>query len=167
MSRPPAPVPLRTLIDADSVCRSDPCDAGCVLGSFWPHSRTSFESRVVKGFKECVPASEYEPHISALSEFYAQRILDTVRDWRFDWVVRVLSSAETKPDHRRPLAVLVDTLCRLTGSRDATHLFFKSDSRPPMRAVGRLSGPEAMRARVSCVVQDLFIRPSNLGGTAL
>jgi len=167
MIRPPAPIPLRTAIDADLICRRQPCDEAHILGSFWPHSRTSFESRVVKGFKECVPTRDFEPHISALGDFYAQRVLEKTAGRRIDWVVRVLGSTETRPDPQRPLALTANALCRLTGARDAAHLLFKTESRPPMRFVGRLSGPEALKARVRYVLQDLFIRPGSLGGTAL
>jgi len=167
VNHPRAPLAVRSIVDVQSLVLEDPCDAAHILGSFWPYSRASFESHVVKGFKECIPARDFEPHISALAEFYARRVLDRARDARFHWVVRVLSSAETQPDRQRPLALLVDALCRLTGARDATHLVFKSESRPPMRVVGRLSGPEAMKSRLRYVVQDLFIRPADLGGTAL
>jgi hypothetical protein len=197
------PIPLRTGLDLDQLCLENPCEETYLLGSFWPYSRVSFESHVVKGFKECVPTRDFEPHISALCEFYARAaltairpktvilnnpvILNGVKDLsagaeilrpaqndvcrptgaRFDWVVRVLGSAETRPDQDRPLTLLSAVLCRATGARDATHLFYKSQSRPPMRMVERLSGSEALRNRLRYVVQDLFMRPAELGGTAL
>jgi len=195
---PRAPLAIRNTVDVESLVRADPCDAAHVLGSFWPYSRASFESHIAKGFKECIPARDFEPHISALAEFYARRVLHAIHPpdlvilsgaknlggeaeilrpaqndnrrkvgVRLDWVVRVLGSAETEPDPGRPLSVLAGVLCRLTGARDASHLFFKSESRPPMRVVGRLSGPEAMKGRLRYVAQDLFIRPADLGGTAL
>ena len=84
-----------------------------------------------------------------------------------EWVVRVLGSAETQPDQARPLSLLAGKLCGLTGAREATHLFFRSQPRPPMRMVERLSGPEALRNRLRYVVQDLFVRPAELGGSVL
>ncbi len=171
MNHARAPLAVRNVADVQSLLLEDPCDEAHILGSFWPHSRASFESHVVKGFKECVPVCEFEPHISALAAFYAQQILRSVQNddslGRFDWVVRVLGSAETRGDRLRPLALVVDALCRLTGARDATHLFFRSQSRPPMRVVQHLCGSEAIKARLRYVVQDLFICPAELGGTAL
>ena len=193
-----APLTVRNAVGLESLAREDPCDADYVLGSYWPYSRMSFESHVVKGFKECIPARDFEPHISSLCEFYARQVVRVIErpnpvilseaknldpeaqilraaqnDRRglagrgFDWIIRVLGSAETRPDRERPLNVLAGALCRLAGARDATHLFFRSESRPPMRVVDRLSGPEALKNRLRYVVQDLFITPADLGGTVL
>ncbi|MCX8053911.1 MAG: hypothetical protein N3B12_08890, partial [Armatimonadetes bacterium] len=127
MSRANVPLAVRTAIDLTDIGAENTCNETYAIGSFWPYSRTSFESRVVKGFKECVPVSEFEPHVSMLAEFYARQILRFAQNHdqsrvRFDWVVRVLASSETRPDRNRPLALLVDMLCRMTGASDATHL---------------------------------------------
>lgn len=163
----PAPVPLRRAIDAGALCRDDPCEAVHVLGSFWPNYTGSFESHVVKSFKECSPVSDYQPHITELCEFYAGLISCTLGEARFDWVARVLSSSEREPDRTRPQALLADVLCSRLGARSICQLFFRSDSRLPMRRVGRLAGAEALKGRIQYVSQDLFIRPSALGGRAL
>jgi hypothetical protein len=161
------PVPLRRAIDADSLCRDHPCDSLSILGSFWPNSAKSFESRLVKAFKESDPVALSQPHISRLCEFYADSISRVLKGERFDWVARVLGSAEAAADRSRPQGLLVDVICARTGARDITHLFHRSGSRPPMRTVPRLSGPDALRARIRYVVQDLFIKPAQLGGSVL
>ncbi len=161
------PVCLRRELSVDALCERDPCDAICVLGSFWPNSRTSFESHVVKAFKESNPVEGFRPHIAELCDFYARSLLNALGDRRFQWVCRVLSSAETQPERGRPQSLLVDVVCRQTGAQDITHLFYKSGSRPSMRSVARLSGPDALRSRVLYVLQDLFIRPARLGGSVL
>lgn len=167
ITRSRTPIALRRSVDVDSLCRANSCDRVICLGSFWPNSRMSFESHVVKSFKECVPTRDFEPHISALCRFYADLILDAVADEKFDWVVRVLSSAETKPEDFRPQSILADMLCDRTGARNAMHIFFKAESRPPMRNITRLAGPNALKSRIQYVVQDLFIKPADLGGSVL
>ncbi|OFX14430.1 MAG: hypothetical protein A2Z18_07920 [Armatimonadetes bacterium RBG_16_58_9] len=163
----PTPISLRNVLDVGDLTHTCHCDAVHVLGSFWPNSRTSFESRLVKCFKECIPTHKFEPHISQLIRFYADLALTRVAHEKFDLVARVLSSGETAPEGSRPLGKLVDLLCARTGARDATHLFFKSESRPPMRVVKRLSGPEAIKGRVEYVLQDLFMAPVELGANVL
>lgn len=163
----PVPIPLRRVIDAGALCRENPCDRTIVLGSFWPNSRHSFESHVVKSFKECLPARDYQPHISALCDFYARLILSALGDAPFDSVVRVLGSSEREPETDRPQTLLVEKLCALTGATNLCAAFFKSESRPSMRTVDRLSGPDALRPRIQYVVQDLFVRPREDAGTVL
>lgn len=170
-SRKP-PIPLRDAFDFAELCESDPCDISYTLGSFWIGSRRSFESRLVKAFKGCVPADDFEPHISHFCRFYASLIVDraavgATNRRRFDWVLRVLSSAEAQPDPTRPQSLLVDVLCSLTGARNGTDVFFKSGARPPMRVVDRLGGPEMLKARLRYVSQDLFARPGQLSGSVL
>lgn len=167
MTQTRAPVPISRAIDPDALCHNNPCDAVRVLGSFWPHSRNSFESHIVKGFKECVPVTAFEPGISALCEFYAELMIGTVGGFKFDSVVRVLSSSEKEPEAHRPQSLLADAVCRRTGARNFTHLFFKSESRPPMRTVEHLSGSEALKNRIRYAAQDLFIKPFDLGGTVM
>lgn len=162
-----APVALRREIDIPALCAENPCDIVFILGSFWPNSGGSFESQLVKGFKECCPAADFRPHILQLCEFYADRALEKLEGWKIDWVVRVLASAETNPDAARPMALLAEVLCRRLAVRDLTHLFFKSESRPSMRRVDRLGGAESLERRVRYVVQDLFIKPAQMGGTVL
>lgn len=166
MNRKP-PIPLRDAFDFAELGASDPCDISYTLGSFWLGSRTSFESRLVKVFKTCVPSHDYEPHISQLCRFYADLVVDRVRPGKLDWVVRVLSSSEAEAENTRPQSLLADTLCSATGARNATDFFFKSGARPPMRVVDRLGGPEALKARLRYVAQDLFIRPRALPGRVL
>lgn len=161
-----APVALRREVDAAALCAQDPCDITFILGSFWPNSG-GYESQLVKGFKECCPAAEYRPHITQLCEFYASRALERLGDWKVDWVARVLASAETQPDDARPMALLAEVLCRRLGAKSLTHIFFKSESRPSMRRVDRLSGAETLARRIGYVAQDLFIKPAQLGGTML
>lgn len=165
MKRPP--IPLRSALDIAELAATNPCDRTLTLGSFWPHSRSSFESRLIKAFKNCYPTTDFEPHISALARFYAGLVLESIADERFDWVVRVLGSAETKPQPNRPQSLLADVVCAAAGARNATDLFFKSQSRPPMRVLDRLAGAEALKARLHYVVQDLFLRPAELAGRVL
>ncbi|MDH7602206.1 MAG: phosphoribosyltransferase [Armatimonadota bacterium] len=167
MTRGDFPVSLRSALDVEELSHRQYCDEVYFLGSFWPHSNQSFESRVVKGFKECFPASLYEPYSSRIARFYCGKILERFAQQDFDWVVRVMSSAETVPDQQRPLAVLVSVLCSRLGARDCTQVFFRTNSRPPMRAVERLSGGEALRSRIRYAAEDLFVRPKTLGGRAL
>lgn len=164
---PKPPIPLRNAVDIAELCASDPCDETRVLGSFWPYSRMSFESRLAKAFKACNPVADFEPHISALCRFYARLVVHSLGTAKFDWVVRVLSSAEKEAEGSRPQGLLADMLCSMTGARSATDLFFKSETRPPMRVVDRLAGREALKARLQYVVQDLFVRPRHLGGNVL
>lgn len=142
---PVTPVALRRAIDVDALCREDPCDSVHILGSFWPNSRASFESHIVKSFKECVPVNSFQPHISQLSDFYAGLVLKSVEGTGLDWVVRVLGSAEREPEANRPLSLLADLICKQTGARELTHLFYRSDSRPAMRLVSHLSGADALK----------------------
>jgi hypothetical protein len=164
---PKPPIPLRNAVDIAELCRTDPCDDNRALGSFWPNSRTSFESRLVKAFKACSPMSDFEPHISALCKFYARLVVDSLDSAKPDWVVRVLGSRETDADPSRPQSALGDMICSMTGARSGADLFFKSEARPPMRVVNRLAGSEALKARLQYVVQDLFVRPGHLGGSVL
>ena len=161
------PVPLRSALDVEALASNCACDSVHVLGSFWPNSKTSFESQLVKSFKDCIPAHDFEPHVSDLSRFYAGLVLEPVSEEKFDWVVRVLSSSETRPEDFRPLSKLVDLLCTRSGARDLTHLFFKAESRPPMRVVKRLRGADALKGRIRYVLEDLFISPRGLGGHVL
>lgn len=167
ISAPRPPIPLRNALDIADLCLTDPCDKTPALGSFWPHSRMSFESRLVKAFKACSPVSEHEPHISALCRFYAKLVVEELGGEKFDWVVRVLGSREKQAESSRPQSMLADMLCSMVGARNGTDLFFKSEARPPMRSVDRLAGSEALKARLQYVVQDLFVRPKQLSGSVL
>lgn len=167
MKMNPTPICLRREINVESLCRENPLDGMSILGSFWPNSRTSFESHLVKAFKDSNPVTSFEPHISQLCDFYALAVLNAVGKRRFTWVCRVLSSGETQPERTRPQSLLLDCICAHSRVNDITHLFYKSNARPPMRTVPRLSGPDALRSRIQYVIQDLFIRPANLGGAAL
>ncbi len=161
------PLPLRNTIDLTHICETDPCDRTYALGSYWPNSRMSFESRLVKCFKACSPVVDHEPHISSLCRFYAKMVLEKIGSERFDWVARVLGSKEREAEPSRPQSMLVDMICASMGARNASDVFFKSETRPPMRSVGRLAGPEALKARVQYVAQDLFIRPGKIEGSVL
>lgn len=158
---------MRNSVDLADICRTDPCDRTYALGSYWPNSRLSFESRLVKCFKRCSPVTEYEPHISSLCRFYAKMIVEKMGGEHIDFVVRVLGSHETEAEPTRPQSMLVDMICAMTGARNASGMFFKSETRPPMRSVERLAGPEALKARVQYVVQDLFVRPGMIDGSVL
>ena len=114
-----------------------------------------------------MPVTDFEPGISALCEFYANLVIGAVAGFKLDSVVRVLSSSEKEPDALRPQSLLADAVCRRIGARNFTHLFFKSESRPPMRTVEHLSGPEALKNRIRYAAQNLFIKPFDLGGTVL
>lgn len=161
------PVALRKAINPTHLCEDEAWDSLHTLGSFWPHAAANYESRLVKCFKECVPTHLHEPFATQIARFYADLILRKLNGAQFDWVTRVLSSAETKPEDSRPLALLTDLLCSRTGACSLTHIFFKSESRPPMRVVKTMSGPGALRIRVNYVLQDLFVKPCRMGGSVL
>lgn len=165
------PIPLREALDIDDLCLTDPCDANLLLGSFWLGSRRSFESRLVKVFKACVPTRDYEPHISQLCRFYAGLIVEhtapAANVGKIDWVVRVLGSSEEQIDPARPQSLLVDVLCSTMGARNGSEMFFRNGIRPPMRVVDRLAGPEALKARLRYAAEDLFVRPGKLSGSVL
>lgn len=163
--RPPAC--LSRELDAARLSETDPCESIICLGSFWPYLTHSYESHLVKGFKECNPAADYQPHISRMCDIYAGLIADRVGNRRFDWIARVLSSTEHKPESTRPLALLEDTLRERLRANSLTALFFRTESRPAMRQVGQLSGPDVLRRRIHYVAQDLFIAPSEVGGRVL
>ena len=124
-------MPLAREIDLDALCFESPCDALHVLGSFWPYSTGSHESRMVKAFKESHPIGEYQPHISELCEFYAANVLQAVCSEKIDWVTRVLNSSECELDLTRPQSLLVDSIAKQSNARAITHVFFKSSSRSP------------------------------------
>lgn len=166
MRRDP-PVSLLSAVGARTLCEQDYCDETHILGSFWPYSHKSFESRVVKGFKECNPITHYQPHVSQLAEFYSRQIISKLGTQKFEWVVHVLSSTETEPRNDKPMSLLAEKLCRQFSARDCTYLFFRTTTRPPMRTVDRLSGNEVLKSRIQYVCQDLFIKPGELGGSAL
>ena len=147
-----------------SPTRAMPCVCS---GSFWPYSIRSYESRLVKAFKESCPDSGLSAAVSELCEFYSACIAGAVGPEKIDWIARVLNSSESELDPNRPQSLLMDCIARRIGARAVTHVFFKSGSRPPMRTVGHLSGPEALRTRARYAAQDLFIRPMDLGGTVL
>jgi hypothetical protein len=168
VTRPaPTPVSVARSIDAASLTDTSPCESVVCLGSFWPYSKHSYESHIVKGFKECNPTNDYQPHISRLCEIYAGLIVQRLGDVRFDWVARALGSTEQKPEPERPLALLESILCSRLGAKSLTHLLYKTESRPAMRLVGQLSGPDVLRRRIQYAAQDLFITPAPAGGRAL
>ncbi len=164
MTKPP--IPLRTAIDVAALCQNDPCDEVVTLGSFWPNSLTSYESKLVKAFKFCTVTADFEPHITALCRFYCAQVI-RLAGANFDWVLRALGSQEMSAERSRPQSALADMICAKTGARNVENMFFRSSARPPMRAVSRLGGPDALKARVQYVVQDLFARPQKLSGRVL
>lgn len=161
------PVTLRRVIDPQRLRQHNPCDRLIILGSFWPNSRTSFESHIAKGFKECCPIDRFQPHITSLCRFYSSLICKAIDNEPISAITRVLSSAEREPEPNRPQGLLVNILCEELGAQDASPVFFKSESRPSMRNIKRLSGPDALSERIQYLVQDLFLRPQELGGTVL
>lgn len=161
------PVPLVSRIDAAYLSAHDPYDSLFCLGSFWPYSRHSRESHLVKGFKECSPVSEFQPQVTRLCESYARLISSRLDGTSCDWVARVLGSTETRPDSSRPLALLEDILCGMLGAKSITHLFFKSDDRPAMRQVSQLSGPEVLSRRIRYAAGNLFVSRADVGGRVL
>lgn len=161
------PLPLTREIDISSLTRRNPCDSTIILGSFWPYSTHNYESCLVKCFKQACPVHDFQPGIGLLCEIYARRILERLDGERFDWTARALSSSERRPESVRPLALLESILCRELGASSLTGLFFRSEPRPPMRVTDQLSGPGAMLRRIRYAAQDLFIRPTSLGGSTL
>lgn len=161
------PVSLRSAVDPEVLCRENPCDETHILGSYWPSSKKSFESHVVKVFKACCPVSAYQPHITNLCEFYAEKILSLIGSNKPDWVARVLSSAEEQPEGQRPMSLLAEIIRKQAGAGDLINIFYKSEPRDSMRYVSHLSGAYALKNRVRYASQDLFIKPANAGGYIL
>lgn len=159
------PIPLSRELDAEALARGVSYDEMHVLGSFWPGTSSSLESRIVKAFKSACPVQDYQPHIGELCRFYSERIASRINA-KPDWVIRVLGSSETEQDPTRPQSLLSDLTASKLQAKPA-QVFFKSSPRPPMRTVSHLSGPEMLATRIKYATQDLFIRPQNLGGTVL
>lgn len=161
------PIALRRAIDSQVLVSRCFYDSLIHLGSFWSNSPASFESRLIKGFKECNPTTDFEPHISKLCGFYAELAAHRLSKEKIDWVVRVLSSSETNPDRMRPQEMLSDRIASQIGAKFRSDVFFKTESRSSMRTVSRLNGPNALRPRIQYVLQDIFIHQTQLQGTVL
>jgi hypothetical protein len=162
-----APIAIWRVADHEALVGHDPCQESIALGSFRPGLDLSYESVVVKSFKECSPTVSHEPGIGTLCDFYAQLISEKTAQHHFDWIIRTLSSSEAAPDHVRPQQLLLRLLSARLGVADATGVFFRSQPRPPMRSVKRLSGPEALRDRLKFAAADLFAKPVSLKGDVL
>ena len=164
MTKPP--IPLRTAINVAALCQNDPCDEVITLGSFWPNSPTSFESKLIKAFKTCSATVDSGICLTALCRFYSEQVIRR-SGVDFDWVVRALGSQEMSAERLRPQGVLADMISAKIGARNVENMFFRSSTRPPMRAINRLGGPDSLKARVQYVVQDLFAQPHRLSGRVL
>lgn len=140
------------------------CDATHFLGSYWPGA-SDVQSKIIKAFKE--PDRTLMPLLLCLASAYAGLIEEVARREQPDAIVRILASKEISPEPDRPLSLLSARLSETLGIPDRTELFFRADGREPMRYVERLSGSEALRARLQYVVQDIFLRPSHAGSCVL
>ncbi len=163
----PAPVAVWKALDYPKLASTDPCDRTVHLGSFWAGRTQDYDSRLVKAFKECVPAEAFAPEIGEMASFYAGLVVEACGDWKPKFVARVLSSSESQPDQSKPQSLLVKEVCRRLGARDCEQAFFKSGGRPPMRVLQRLSGPDMLAERARIAAADLFIRPGSAQGKTL
>ncbi len=160
-------IPLQTTVDEDELKTSDPCDKTIILGSYYPHATDDFQSRVVRVFKDCDPSHKVEPYGTELCQFYTPLILDAIMGFRFDYIVRILSSSERMPDPLRQLELLVDTVSKHTSAVDCTKMFFRCGVRPPMHNIEKLAAKGALKERITYAKTDLCIRPMPLGGSVL
>lgn len=160
-------IPLHRDADFSAVMEKEWSDIRIYLGSYWPYSTSSYESRLIKSFKESMPTADFQPQISCLVNFYAAEIMHRIPATGFNNVVRALSSSETIPDKTRPQGLLVRRLCEITGAVDSTDIFFRSQPRASMRMVSNLSGAIALNQRLRYASQDLICRPARLGERVL
>lgn len=165
--RQPAPHPIHREADFSELAEHEYMDWWMYLGSFWPYNTSNYESRLVRSFKESIPAEDFHPQLGVLCDFYARAIVDKLPKGKIDYVVRALSSSETSTDTTRPQGMLVQRLCKLTGAHDVSNVFFRSQPRTPMRMVQNLSGSAAVRQRLKYAAQDLFVQDVRLSGRVL
>ena len=157
------PVPLHREANFTEMAQTDCADMCIFLGSYWPYSTSSYESRLVKAFKESTPSVEFQPQLSCLVDFYAREIVNRIPDIHFNNIVRALSSSETIVDKTRPQSLLIKKVCDLTKAVDSSEVFYRSQPRVPMRMVSNLSGAIALNQRLKYAAQDLMCRPLQLG----
>jgi len=138
------------------------------LGSYWPHhDDTDLQSRLAKYPKQPADNPLALPLMLPVVRAYADMMTEDSSNLRPNAIVRVLSSSETKADNNRPMSLLAQTVSKNLGAAYFTSLFFRTESRNPMRMVERLAGNETLRQRINYVLQDLFILPADIGGTVL
>ncbi len=142
------PIAVRKIFETNEPICKNPDLPVIVLGSFWPNSQSSFESHIVKSFKECYPISSFEPHISRLCEFYADKILEATNGIKIDWIIRILSSSEKRPEPMRPQSLLINILCQKTAPAMSSSYSISQNS-APMRSVQRLGGQDVFRSRLA------------------
>lgn len=157
------PIPLRQVLSADGLVRNEPDPPPAALGSFWVESNKDLQSRIVKYFKQQLAS---KPTAAALNQAYADMVVQKVREWRPDYVTRVLGGKEVKPDQSSPLSVLAQATASRLGVPYVTP-FFRTETRKSMREIHRLSGPNALRQRIDYVLQDLCILPQDVPGRVL
>lgn len=158
------PVVLWRSLNIDELVADAWCDSLHFLGSYWPGAHDA-QSRIIKMFKE--PDRRLMTLLPALAFAYSDLVAEIARKEMPDAIVRVLASKEVAPEPGRALSVLASKLSKALRVPDQTQIFFRSDGREPMRYVERLAGPEALRARLQYVLQDLFLRPAQVGKKVL
>jgi hypothetical protein len=162
------PTALRTALSPQELAREKPCDAVRALGSYWSRpDDTDLQSQLVKYFKEPTPRPLERPCMTAIVRAYGTMLADAASEWHPNAVVRVLASAETRPDPARPHSLLARLVSEALSVPEFTHLFFRTEPRKPMRMIDRFSGPEVLRQRIDYVLQDLFVSPADIGGNVL
>ena len=163
-----APRSLREALSPAELAAEKWFDGVRALSSYWSRpDDTDLQSQLVKYFKEPDPKPLERTCMTAIVRAYGVMLAEAARDWRPDVLVRVLASAETRPDSSRPHSLLARIVSEATGAMDFTHIFFRTEPRKPMRMIDRLSGNEPLRQRIGYVLQDLFVTPAELGGTVL
>jgi hypothetical protein len=162
------PQSLRAAFPAAELVQDHWLDDIQALGSYWVRpDDTDLQSQLVKYFKEPCARPMDRSCMTAITRAYADMLVDASRLWKPSSIVRVLASGETQLDAARPHSFLVNAMALSLGATDLSHLFFRTEPRKPMRTIDRLGGPEVFRQRIGYVLQDLFIRPASIGGTAI
>ncbi|MFQ3549421.1 MAG: hypothetical protein SNJ70_06685 [Armatimonadota bacterium] len=161
------PISIRRETNFVSLLSYNPCDNTIFLGSFWPGLSSGFESQIVKTFKNCYPANQFQSHINMLIDFYIDVILKELENIKIDSIVRVLSSSETDVDPQKPASILIDSLSKKIKAQNLSFIFYRSQPRPSLRTVKRMQGPDAFKQRLYYAGEDLFLKPINIKGRVL
>lgn len=162
------PRPLRGALSASLLVDNTWYDSMVALGSYWPRREDlDLQSALVKYLKTPCPSPMALPAMRGIVHGYAQLIERLHWDCPPTTVVRVLGSSETVANANRPQSLICDIIARSLGAQCPTDLFFRMDTRKPMRMVDRLSGPDVLRSRIHYVLQDLVVVPRQVGETVL
>ncbi|HOM72309.1 MAG TPA: hypothetical protein PLU88_05320 [Armatimonadota bacterium] len=156
------------MLSANELAQGQSFNDVIALGSYW--SRTDdvdLQSQLVKCFKNPESFSVDKLCLEAITKAYSGMIVQASQAWQPNAIIRVLSSGETKPDPAKPHSALASLISSAFNVPDLTSIFFKTETRKPMRMIDQLSGNEVLRHRINYVLQDLFLVPRQINGTVL